>query len=143
MGAPRRSAQRGTWAEAEVEKGQPEWLNGRREKAKRSCGTVEHGKEMADAEEEGTTRRKKSEERTKDKEKSEKGRGAIQKDGPSSARSHQEEETIAPAGPTPKAEEEPESSAFWTNDQADAAVSDETYENIETLRSQFPEYWKN
>ncbi len=65
-----------------------------------------------------------------------------EKDGPGSASSHQEEDTIAPAGPTPKAEEEPETSAFWTIDQADTAVSDETYENIEALRSQFPEYWE-
>jgi hypothetical protein len=120
----------------------PEWLSCIRAKAKRSCYTVEHEKEVADAEEEWNTQRKKGEERTKDKEKSEEGCGANQKDGPGSPSSHQEEETIAPAGPTPRAEEEPETSAFWTNDQADTAVSDETYERIEILRSQFPEYWK-
>ncbi len=43
--------------------------------------------------------------------------------------------------PTPRTEEEPEVSAFRTHDQADEVASDETYEKIATLRSQFPVYW--
>jgi hypothetical protein len=121
----------------------PEWLYCSRARAKRSGGTTEYGKEVADEGGKDATRGKASEERTKDKEKSEEERGPNPKAGPSRSKPQQEEETIAPMVPTPRAEEKPEVSAFWTHDQADEVVSDETYEKIATLRSQFPEYWES
>ena len=119
----------------------PEWLYCSRARAKRSGGTTEYGKEVADEGGKDATRGKASEERTKDKEKSEEERGPNPKAGPSRSKPQQEEETVAPMVPTPRAEEEPEVSAFWTHDQADEVASDETYEKIATLRSQFPVYW--
>ena len=112
--------------------GKPEWLTCSRAKAKRSFSTIGHEKEVADAEKEWNTQNKK-EQRTKDNN---------YPSDPGSPSPHQEEETIAPADPTPAPEEEPENPAFWTDDQADTAVPDETFERIETLRTRYPEYWK-
>jgi hypothetical protein len=100
-------------------------------------------KMMVEVEEEWRMQKEEDQERSKDKEKSEEVGGANQKDGPGiSSPLKKVAETIDPSGQIPRAEEEQVTSAFWTQDQADIAVSDATYENITALRSQFPGFWK-